>query len=460
MRTPNLQYLYLQKPVTLIVIICIICVLPWLGLGNMFESYQATYTDHINIVESMLTSGNWTIPYLKDGSIDFPLFYWLTILFSMPQGFVSSLTFHITGAISFIALMTSILIFYGRRIKFHQAFIATLLLLTCLGLQKIAIEIGNELLFSTLILIAMIQMYRWEESGELKGLPISIPILLSCAALTQGLSGIFIPLLIFGSYLYSLKKYPIRIILKCNIYIFIASIFIPSLWYISVWKSSPELFYSTLFYSNWWTTLNIANLFKYVLFGFMPWTIFFIFSLFGLKKKDFISIGSNCSAYFASLCNVHRFSLVSFIGFFVSYLLLPEKHIGFIGLFITFISLFLSQYALYITEYRTKCTRLFALVLAIAMTLCITTVILTVFGVVSPVKILAYTENKWAISYIQNAQIFFSQPTVPVIMLIVCTILSLLIVYYQMFRNINIKMLYSTIALMFFSNLLFCRMLL
>ena len=94
------------------------------------------------------------------------------------------------------------------------------------------------------------------------------------------------------------------------------------------------------------------------------------------------------------------------------------------------------------------------------MTLCITTVILTVFGVVSPVKILAYTENKWAISYIQNAQIFFSQPTVPVIMLIVCTILSLLIVYYQMFRNINIKMLYSTIALMFFSNLLFCRILL
>lgn len=34
MRTPTLQYLYLQKPVTMMVVICIISVLPWIGLGD------------------------------------------------------------------------------------------------------------------------------------------------------------------------------------------------------------------------------------------------------------------------------------------------------------------------------------------------------------------------------------------------------------------------------------------
>lgn len=34
MRTPTLQYLYLQKPVTMVIIICIISVLPWIGLGD------------------------------------------------------------------------------------------------------------------------------------------------------------------------------------------------------------------------------------------------------------------------------------------------------------------------------------------------------------------------------------------------------------------------------------------
>ena len=34
MRTPTLQYLYLQKPITMVIVICIISVLPWIGLGN------------------------------------------------------------------------------------------------------------------------------------------------------------------------------------------------------------------------------------------------------------------------------------------------------------------------------------------------------------------------------------------------------------------------------------------
>ena len=35
MRTPTLQYLYLQKPITMIILICIISVLPWLGLSEL-----------------------------------------------------------------------------------------------------------------------------------------------------------------------------------------------------------------------------------------------------------------------------------------------------------------------------------------------------------------------------------------------------------------------------------------
>ena len=54
MRTPTLQYLYLQKPVTLIIVICIIAVIPWIGLGDFSTKGEPR---EAAVAISMLESG-------------------------------------------------------------------------------------------------------------------------------------------------------------------------------------------------------------------------------------------------------------------------------------------------------------------------------------------------------------------------------------------------------------------
>ena len=199
MRTPTLQYLYLQKPITMIIFICLISVLPWLGLselGSMANSSDAA------VAKAMLESGEWVLPKMPTGEIsyDHPMLHWLIVLFSSWQGYVSKFTLQLPGALAFIVMMTCTLIFFGRRVKFHEAFISTLFLITCAGMQNLSAASSGDLLFATFIFVALTQLYRWEENYELKGIPVEISALLSGAILTKGLMGMILPVVTFTIY--------------------------------------------------------------------------------------------------------------------------------------------------------------------------------------------------------------------------------------------------------------------
>ena len=291
MRTPTLQYLYLQKPISMILFICIISVLPWLDLSDLS---QPDTSETAAIATAMLESGDWVMPPLADGQIvhEHPMLYWLVSLGSMWQGYVSHLTVYLPGALAFIVIVTCTLIFFGRRIKFHEAFIASLFLVTCTGMQSIFLINSGDLLFATFIILSLIRLYRWEEKMELKGLPIEVSLLLSCAILTRGLMGVILPLLAFGIYLFLLKKYDKLTLCKTLLYIGVSALFIPALWYITVWKQGgTDLLLDTLgteFYYFWNTDNGGAHNCFYVLallgLGFMPWIVFLAFSLFGMKR--------------------------------------------------------------------------------------------------------------------------------------------------------------------------------
>lgn len=80
MRTPTLQYLYLQKPITMIILICIISVLPWLGLSELGSTANSA---DAAVAEAMLKSGEWVLPKMPSGEIsyDHPMLHWLIVLF-------------------------------------------------------------------------------------------------------------------------------------------------------------------------------------------------------------------------------------------------------------------------------------------------------------------------------------------------------------------------------------------
>lgn len=474
MRTPTLQYLYLQKPVTMVIIICIISVLPWIGLGDFSTKGEPR---EASVAISMLESGNWVLPqvYANEFAYKPPMAHWLMAAFSYPQGYVSEFTSRLPSTIAFICLMGFTLIFFGRRIKFQQAFIATLLLLTCIEIHRAAMTTRVDMLLTAFIVIGLYQLFNWEDKLELKGLPVIIPILLGCAMLTKGPVGVILPLFVFGVYLLMLRKYSYLTIFKSLLYIGISSLFLPLLWYIAAWKQGGDRFLNVVLAENFgrFFHLDTPNIqydlghengvwynFVTLAAGFIPWTIFFFFSLFGLqwKKMKNVSLKQVAKDSWNNILSMEKeklFSLVALVCILFFYSIPSSKRSVYLMPAYPFIAIFLAQYAIYITEYRTKVTRIFAAFLAAVTTVVLIAIGLTMAGVINPVAIVSqYTSRPSTLLEVEAVSNTLSAGCGLTVCIVLVVLLALLTVLYQMFKKINIKILYATIALTFTINLL------
>ena len=163
MRTPTLQYLYMQKPVTLIVVICLLTVLPWIGLGDFATKGEPR---EAAVAVSMLEQGNWVLPHVYADEFAYkpPMAHWLMALFSYPQGEVTELTSRLPSALAFTVLVSGVLIFFGRRVtRFQEAFMAALILVTSIEIHRAAMTTRVDMLLTTFLTLGLFQLYRWED---------------------------------------------------------------------------------------------------------------------------------------------------------------------------------------------------------------------------------------------------------------------------------------------------------
>ena len=475
MRTPTLQYLYLQKPVTLIVIICLLSVLPWIGMGDFSTKGEPR---EAAVAISMIESGNWVLPqtYADEFAFKPPMAHWLMALCSLPGGTVTEFSSRLPSAVAFVALMGFVLVFFGRRItRFHEAFIATLLLITSVEIHRAAMTTRVDMLLTTFMVLGLFQLYRWEEKLELKGLPIMIPFLLGCAVLTKGPVGIVLPLFVFTVYLLLLGRYSYRTVFKVVFYAGLSSVFLPSLWYIAAWRQGGDAFLDLVLAENFGRFFHLsAEAIPYELghengvwynfatlaAGFAPWTLFFFFSLFGVNKiscpeRPFKQFLVDLWQRIRGMEKVRLFSLVALFCILFFYSIPASKRSVYLMPAYPFISLFLAQYALYITEYRTRCTRFFAAVLTTAVTVVLIGLLLVMIGVIDPVRMVAaYTQKESLLYAVQLVAERLTHPDKLTWGIVSVNLLALLTLYYQLFKKINIKMLYATILLTFTVNFL------
>lgn len=473
MRTPTLQYLYLQKPITMVIVICIISVLPWIGLGDFSTKGEPR---EASVAISMLETGNWVLPqvYANEFAYKPPLAHWLMAAASLPQGYVSEFTSRLPSALAFIALIGFTLVFFGKRLRFQQAFIATLLLITCVEIHRAAMTTRVDMLLTTFIVIGLFQLYRWEDQMELKGLPIVIPALLGCAVLTKGPVGIILPLFVFGVYLLMLRKYSLLIIFKALLYTGISSLFLPLLWYVAAWKQGGDAFLNVVLAENFGRFFHLSTPdinyslghengvwynFMTLAAGFIPWTFFFFFSLFGMRlhkpEKSFREILKDAWSRIQSMEKEKLFSLVALVCILFFYSIPSSKRSVYLMPAYPFIAIFLAQYALYLTEYRTKVTRVFAAFLASITAVVMIAIGLTMAGLIDPVHIAGqYTSRQSTLETVAQISGILSHPGGLTICILIIVLAVLITVYYQMFKKINIKILYATIALSFAVNLL------
>jgi 4-amino-4-deoxy-L-arabinose transferase-like glycosyltransferase len=471
MRTSVLQYLYFQKPVTVMIIVCATALLPWLGS----DFYTKGEPREASVAISMLESGNWILPEVYAGEFAYkpPMAHWLMAVFSLPQGHVSEFTSRLPSALAQIILLGCVLAFFGKRIRFQEAFVATLLLLTCFEIHRAGMTARVDMLLTTFTILGLMQLYRWENRLELKGLPVLIPLLFSCAVLTKGPAGIVLPLFIFFVYLLLLRRYRFGKILKSLVYIGISSAFIPMLWYVEAYRQGGEAFLNVALAENFGRFFHLdESAIRYdlgheegvfynfitLLSGFIPWTLLLVFSLFGAKwrlpYKSFRQIMKEAWQRFSSMEKMKRFSLAAAVCIVFFYTIPSSKRSVYLMPAYPFLSILLAQYFIYITENRPKVTRAFAYVLTgIASTVFIAG--LSVMTQAADFNAIAakFTAGEAALNAVGSITSLLAYDAVTSWVIMALLLVSILTTVFHLTGHIHLKVLYATILLTFGMNL-------
>ena len=111
-----LQYLYLQKPISSIILICCIAVLPWIAMGYFSTKGEPR---EAAVAVSMLETGDWILPkvYANEFAYKPPMMHWMIAVFSLPEGKVSEFTSRLPSAIAYTLMLVFVLIFFGRKTR-------------------------------------------------------------------------------------------------------------------------------------------------------------------------------------------------------------------------------------------------------------------------------------------------------------------------------------------------------
>ena len=458
MRTPTLQYLYLQKPLVLLLFITIISVC-WIYKGDFYTKGEPR---EASVASSMVEKNAWILPKVYADEIAYkpPLAHWLMAIFSLPQGSVSVLSARLPAAIAFVWLIGACFLFFGRRIRSTEAFLTCMLLITSFELHRAAMTARVDMLLTMLIVYGLFCLFRWEENKKLKGFPILAVIILSCAALTKGPVGIVLPLFVFGVYLL-LLKYNFWKITGKFVLIALASMILPAIWYYLAYKQGGQAFLDMVWAENfgrffggnvnisydlghempfWYNFVTIAA-------GFIPWTLLLFMSLFAIKYSfrfpGFKKIWNNM----LSMSKVKLFSLVAAVMIIFFYCIPVSKRSVYLMPAYPFIAVFMAQYIMYLVRHKPKITRIFSIIIGSIGILVALIVLLTVVTrLAEPMQLFGFIKNERTLSDIVVIWNSLTAPNLLHAVLFCILLVSIYILFNLQRKKNNLKILYATIG--------------
>lgn len=467
MRTPGLQYLYLQKPLTLILLIATFSVLPWIKMGGYYTKGEPREA----AVAVSILKGNVVVPntYADELTYKPPLVHWLTAAFSLPKGEVTPFTSRLPSALAFIAMVGVCFMFFGRKLtKGHEAFIACLIMITCFELHRAAMTSRVDMLLTSLTVTGLVALFFWAENKKLKGLPWYIPLILACATLVKGMVGAVLPLLIFGIYLL-ITRHNFLLILRKTVLVGLLSIIPLFIWYYLAYLSEGKEFVDLMWAENFGRLLGLKNLniqyhlghevpfwhnFLFLFSGFLPWTLLMFFSLFGIKLAGKIPGIKTVADRISAMDRVKLFSLVAAVVIFIFYCIPISHRSVYLMPAYPFIAIFMAQYMLYLAEYKSKIFRAFSIVLACLVAIPTLVALMTLTGVVQPKEIaMQFTQDGKTLFYVSAIAEALYSISLLYIILLLGLLYGLSLLIYYLTKNNNLKILYAVFGLYMALNL-------
>lgn len=363
-----------------IALLSVLVLVPFLGETIFYSKGEPR---EAIVAYTMLESGNWILPTNYGVEIAYkpPFLYWSIAVISSILGGVSEFSARMPSALAFLAMQLVFFGFVAKRKDVKTALLTSILLLSSFEVHRAAVACRLDMLQVSLIVISLCLLFRWDEKN-CKGVPWLAVLLMACATLTKGPVGSIFPCLCIGIY-QLLRGRTFGKTFFSLLGVGLLSLIPLGVWFWAAYQQGGEAFVNLMLEENtgrffrkmsyeshenpiWYNFLTL-------IWGWIPWTLVLIISLFGLKWKEIhiLPAGSSVSerlkkawGKFRSQSPLQLFTWVVVLTIFIFYCIPKSKRSVYLLPIYPFMGMLIAEYLLSLVQRGAKVFKISAWIFA------------------------------------------------------------------------------------------------
>lgn len=369
-----------KKAVWFLMVLSALVIIPFLGETIFYSKGEPR---EAIVAYTMLESGNWVLPlnYGTDIAYKPPFLYWCIAAFSTLLGGVTEFASRLPSAVFFLAMLCVFFRFFAERKGTRVAFLASVLLLSSFEVHRAAVACRVDMVQVSLIVMSLLLLYRWDEK-KCHSVPWLAILLMACGTLTKGPVGSIFPCMVIGAFQLMRGRSFWKTFLS------LAGIGVLSLvpWLVWMWAAYQQggaefsalmaeentgRFFGKMSYAShenplWYNFLTL-------IWGWVPWTLVLLISLFGLKWKEMRwlpegdSFGSRLKQAWTKFRNqppLQLFTWLAILLIFIFYCVPKSKRSVYLLPIYPFMAVLMAEYLLALVQRGAKVFRISAMIFA------------------------------------------------------------------------------------------------
>lgn len=363
-----------------IALLSVLVLVPFLGETIFYSKGEPR---EAIVAYTMLESGNWVLPTNYGVEIAYkpPFLYWTIAVVSTVLGGLTEFTARMPSALAFLAMQLVFFCFVAKRKDVKTAFLTSILLLSSFEVHRAAVACRLDMLQVSLIVISLCPLFRWDEKN-CKGVPWLAIVLMACATLTKGPVGSIFPCLCIGIY-QLLRGRPFAKAFFSLLGIGLLSLIPLAVWFWAAYRQGGQPFVDLMLEENtgrFFRKMSYASHenplwynFLTIIWGWIPWTLVLLISLFGLKWKGMRLLPEGASFgerlkrawdKFRSQSPLQLFAWVVILAIFIFYCIPKSKRSVYLLPIYPFMGMLLAEYLLALVQRGAKVFRISAWIFA------------------------------------------------------------------------------------------------
>ena len=387
-----------KKAFWFIALLSVLVIVPFLGETIFYSKGEPR---EAIVAYTMLESGNWILPVNYGVEIAYkpPFLYWAIAVVSSIMGGVTEFSSRVPSALAFLAMQLVFFSFVARRKDVKTAFLTSILLLSSFEVHRAAVACRLDMVQVSFIVISLCLLFRWDEKGS-KGVPWLAVLMMACATLTKGPVGSIFPCVGIGIY-QLLRGRSFGKTFLSLLGIGLLSLVPLGIWFWAAYRQGGESFINLMMEENtgrFFRKMSYASHenplwynFVTIIWGWIPWTLVLVISLFGLKWKEMRLLPEGASwgerfrkawVKFRAQSPLHLFTWVVILFIFIFYCIPKSKRSVYLLPIYPFMAILIAEYLLALARRGAKVFKISAYIFASLALLLTATFIVVRLGLI------------------------------------------------------------------------------